>query len=176
VDLKTPKPVSIMATCLSVSVTKGNTESGATGKVNFQLIPESAAELTSRLNSDSFDVTFAQEGLGDGYTIVGIRFRTDANGSAVAFMTLLAPESSMPALSLLLAHSRIGSNAKLVMESHQLAISDQLSRKADEDDGPCPFAGCTLRALHSGKHKLEEEPTPLRNRVVKAGDDLLPLN
>jgi hypothetical protein len=134
-ELKSPDKIEIMATCLSVSVSKGNTESGATGKVQFQLVPESAAALAGKLNSDSFDVTFAQEGLGDGYSIVGIRFRTDANGAPVAFMTLLAPETTMPALSLLLAHSKVGTNAKLVMESHQTTMEDQLTRKADEEDG-----------------------------------------
>ena len=158
-NLKAPDDIEINATCLSVSVSKGNTESGATGKVQFQLIPESAAELAAHLNSESFEVTFAQEGLGDGYTIVGIRFRTDANGSPVAFMTLLATQTAMPALALLLAHDKIGTNAKLRLESHQLKISDQLTRKADEPVGSCPFETCILPALHTGKHWLKEPQT-----------------
>ena len=162
-DLISPEPVKIQATLLSLSVAKGNTESGATAKVNFQIVPESAAALSGRLGNESFEVTFAKEGLGDGYTIVGIRFRTDANGAAVAFMTLLATQTAMPALSLLLAHSQIGASAKLVMESHQTTLNDQLTRKADEPEGACPFKTCILPALHNGKHRLEEnEPQTLR--------------
>jgi hypothetical protein len=69
----------------------------------------------------------------------------------------------MPALALLLAHDKIGTNAKLRLESHQLKISDQLTRKADEPAGNCPFETCILPALHTGKHRLEQnEPQTLR--------------
>jgi len=54
-NLKAPDDIEINATCLSVSVSKGNTESGATGKVQFQLIPESAAELAAHLSFGADD-------------------------------------------------------------------------------------------------------------------------
>jgi hypothetical protein len=132
--LKPPPDIELQATCGTVSVSKGSTESGSTGKVQFEVIPESADQLVPLLNKESFELTFAQDGLGDGYSIGGLRFRPDADGSARAFVTFVAPESSLPALALLIAHSRIGTKAKLVLTRNQTTISDQLTRKADDPD------------------------------------------
>ena len=161
--VKTPDDMEFLATCGTISVSKGSTESGSTGKVQFEIIPESAVTLAPLLNKESFDLTFAQDGLGDGYSIAGLRLRPDADGAARAFVTFVAPESALPALALLIAHSRVGTRAKLVLARHQTTLDDQLTRKADEPEGSCPFETCILPALHTGKHRLEQnEPQTLR--------------
>ena len=155
-NLKAPADIELMATCGTISVSKGSTESGASGKIQFEIIPESAIQVAPLLNKESFDLTFAQDGLGDGYSIGGLRFRPDADGAARAFVTFVAPESALPRLALLIAHSRVGTRAKLVLARHQTTLDDQLTRKADEPAGNCPFETCILPALHTGKHRLEE--------------------
>jgi hypothetical protein len=148
--LNAPPDITLMATCGTVSVSKGSTETGSTGKVTFEVIPESAEQLVPMLNKESFELAFAQDGLGDGYSVGGLRFRPDADGSARAFVTFVAPESSLPALALLIAHARIGTKGKLVLTRNQTTISDQLSTRAE--DPACPFPGCTKAADHSGPH------------------------
>ena len=144
-DLKAPEEIDLMATCGTISVSKGSTESGSTGKVSFEIIPESAANLAPLLNKESFDLTFHQDHLGDGYSIAGLRLRPDADGAARAFVTFVAPESALPALALLIAHSRVGTRAKLVLARHQTTVSDQLTRKADDED---LLPGPPLRAVN----------------------------
>ena len=155
--LNLPTDIELMATCGTISVSKGSTESGSTGKIQFEIIPDSADQLVPLLNKESFDLTFAQDGLGDGYSIAGLRFRPDADGSARAFVTFVAPESALPRLSLLIAHSRVGTRAKLVLARNQISINDQLTRKADDE--PTPIVG---RVGHKGV------------TVEALDDDLLP--
>jgi hypothetical protein len=160
-----PPNIELMATCGTVTVSKGSTEGGPVGKVTFEVIPESAVKLSELLGKESFELTFSQNGLGDGYSIAGLRLRPDANGSPRAFVTFVAPETVTPAMSLLIAHRLIGTKAKLILERRQTTMNDQLTRKADEavDTGakdPCPFPGCTENALHPGKHKVPADYAP----------------
>ena len=166
-DLKPPPDIELLATCGTISVSKGSTESGSTGKVSFEVIPESADQLVPLLNKESFDLTFAQDGLGDGYSIAGLRFRPDADGSARAFVTFVAPESALPALALLIAHSRVGTRSKLVLTRKQTTLSDNITTaKADDPvphrnrvvaaDDACPAPGCILPADHPGDHDMQD--------------------
>jgi len=144
--LNAPPDITLMATCGTVSVSKGSTETGSTGKVTFEVIPESAEQLVPMLNKESFELAFAQDGLGDGYSVGGLRFRPDADGSARAFVTFVAPESSLPALALLIAHARIGTKGKLVLT--------EIKRQSATSSPPGQKTRRVPSRMHQGRRSL----------------------
>ena len=147
-DLKPPPDIELMATCGTISVSKGNTASGATGKVTFEVDPTEVAELGTLFNKESFGLTFHGDDLGDGYSVSGLRVRPDADGAAKAFVSFIAPESSTPAMSLLIAHKASGVKASLVLTRKQTTISDNITTaKADDPDGDL-LPGPPLRAVN----------------------------
>lgn len=161
--VNTPEDIQIKATLKSVSAAKGSTASGATGKLNFECHMGAGEQLFPLVGAESFQVTFGKTDLGEGMSLATVRSRPDENGISRAFFVLLVPETLMPALGLLFSRSLIGTNADLVLGRTQTTLDDQLTRKADEPEGACPFETCILPALHTGKHRLQEnEPQTLR--------------
>lgn len=119
------------ATCQSATGIKGNTAAGMTGKVKFEIALTDAEDLMPLIGQESFGLTFGQAGLGEGWTISGITARPDADGNSRAFLVMVAPETSAPAMGLLFSRSLIGTHGPLVLERNQQTISAMLTHKAE---------------------------------------------
>ena len=155
--LNTPPDIVINATLGTVSGVPRSTASGMTGKLRFELAVLDAEELWPLVGEESFDLTFGDAELGDGYSISGLYIRPDADGVSRAFANFIAPETTAPALGLLFSRSLVGTSHVLRLIRNQTKISDQLTTPAPEVlHEPCPFPGCVMLIDHDGAHVIRE--------------------
>jgi hypothetical protein len=133
-----------------------------TGRLKFEVDIDAASELLPLIGQESFELTFSGAALGDGFSIVDLDSRPDADGNTRHFLRLVVPETTAPALGLLFSRSLIGTKGKLVLSRNQATMSDQITT-AKADDGATPDT-----MPPAGRHFTGS------STATEAEDDLLP--
>lgn len=121
------------ARCMISTIRAGSTTGGSTAATRFQVSVPDAAVLAGSgvIGEQAFDVTFGKSDLGDGYTIKQIVFRPDAEGSAIAYLDLIAPQSATRTASLLGAKNLVGKDGDLVLGPSQVTMEELLVKRAE---------------------------------------------